>query len=171
MTTITRRAGMSASAATAVGLTLAACAGGSAAGSDWDSVEDGDLRAIVPSGWDRSSLSSGLWGSRWVSPKDPSGILLTAAKVSASSPADAVDLAMHAARATTRGFLPVGTRRAVSDGSTTLVRQDYSITWPHGSKGAIWAVSNGGRIALVDFSGEGITSDQLHTLGRWIELT
>ena len=162
MTTITRRAGMSASAATAVGLTLAACAGGSAAGSDWDSGEDGDLRAIVPSGWDRSSLSSGLWGSRWVSPKDPSGILLTAAKVSASSPADAVDLAMHAARATTRGFLPVG--------STTLVRQDYSITWPHASKGAIWAVSNGGRIALVDFSGEGITSDQLHTLGRWIAL-
>lgn len=170
MREITRRTGMSASAATALGLTLAACAGGSAAGSGWESVEDGDLRVIVPSGWGRTALSSGLWGSQWVSPKDPSGILLTAAKVSAPTPAGAVDMAMGAARATTRGFVPVGTRQVLSDGVTTIVRQNYRITWPHASRGTIWAISDGARTALVDFSGEGITSEQARTLGRWIEL-
>jgi hypothetical protein len=94
---------------------------------------------------------------------------MTAQSVSAADAYQALDLAMNAARASTRGYLP-GARTAITDGGTVVARQDYQTSWPYANRGATWAVSNGSRISLIDFSGESITDQQLETAGRWIEL-
>ena len=83
---------------------------------------------------------------------------------------DALDLAMNAARTVTRGYQPVGSRTAVTNGSVILVQQQYQFTWPYQKPGSLWAISRESTICLVDFSGEKITSDQISTLGQWIEL-
>ena len=95
---------------------------------------------------------------------------MTAQSVKAKDGYDALDLAMNAARAVTRGYQPVGSRTAVTDGSIILAQQQYQTTWPYQKKGSLWAISRDSKICLVDFSGEKITSDQISTLGQWIEL-
>ena len=127
------------------------------------------LRLIVPSGWDKTVPQSSLWSTRWTDPADKSSVLMTAQSVSAADAYQALDLAMNAARASTRGYLP-GARTAITDGGTVVARQDYQTSWPYANRGATWAVSNGSRISLIDFSGESITDQQLETAGRWIEL-
>ena len=139
-------------------------------GGDWDRLEDGGLLLAVPKGWDRSVAKSGIWGTTWTDPSDKSAILMTAQSVKAKDGYDALDLAMNAARAVTRGYQPVGSRTAVTDGSIILAQQQYQTTWPYQKKGSLWAISRESTICLVDFSGEKITSDQISTLGQWIEL-
>ena len=137
---------------------------------DWDRLEDGDLLLAVPTGWDRSVAQSGIWGTTWTDPSDKSAVLMTAQSIDAKDCYQALNLAMNAARAVTRGYQPVGSRTAITDGSTILAQQQYQITWPYQKKGSLWAISQDSRICLVDFSGEKITSDQISTVGQWIEL-
>ena len=139
-------------------------------GGAWDRLEDGGLLLAVPKGWDRSVAKSGIWGTTWTDPSDKSAILMTAQSVKAKDGYDALDLAMNAARAVTRGYQPVGSRTAVTNGSIILAQQQYQTTWPYQKKGSLWAISRESTICLVDFSGEKITSDQISTLGQWIEL-
>ena len=134
-----------------------------------DKAQDGGLRLVVPSGWDKTVPQSSLWSTRWTDPADKSSVLMTAQSVSAADAYQALDLAMNAARASTRGYLP-GARTAITDGGTVVARQDYQTSWPYANRGATWAVSSGSRISLIDFSGESITDQQLETAGRWIEL-
>ncbi len=61
-------------------------------------------------------------------------------------------------------WLPV----AVTNGSIILAAARYP--WPYQKKGSLWAISRDSTIYLVDFSGEKITSDQISTVGQWIEL-
>ena len=82
---------------------------------------------------------------------------MTAQSVTAADVYQALDLAMNAARAVTRGYLPVGSRTAITDGSTVVARQDYQTSWPHASRGATWAVDDGSQVSLIDLSGEKIT--------------
>lgn len=137
---------------------------------DWDRLEDGDLLLAVPQGWDRSVTESGIWGTTWTDPSDKSAVLMTAQSIEAKDGYQALNLAMNAARAVTRGYQPVGSRTAVTNGSIILAQQQYQTTWPYQKKGSLWAISRDSTICLVDFSGEKITSDQISTVGQWIEL-
>lgn len=171
--TIRRRTGVLAAltaVSTASTASLAACSsGGPAPG--WGKAQDGRLQLAVPSGWDRTVPQSSLWSTRWTDPSDESAVLMTAQSVTAADVYQALDLAMNAARAVTRGYLPVGSRTAITDGSTVVARQDYQTSWPHASRGATWAVDDGSQVSLIDLSGEKITDEQIETAGRWIELT
>jgi len=171
MTIQRRRALLAASTATAATL-LSGCSFAKHPGpkGDWDRLEDGDLLLAVPKGWDRSVAQSSIWGTKWTDPSDKSAVLMTAQSVKAKDGYDALDLAMNAARAVTRGYQPVGSRTAVTNGSVILVQQQYQFTWPYQKPGSLWAISRESTICLVDFSGEKITSDQISTLGQWIEL-
>ena len=164
-----RRALLAASTATAATL-LSGCSFAKHPGpkGDWDRLEDGDLLLAVPKGWDRSVAQSSIWGTKWTDPSDKSAVLMTAQSVKAKDGYDALDLAMNAARAVTRGYQPVGSRTAVTNGSVILVQQQYQFTWPYQKPGSLWAISRESTICLVDFSGEKITSDQISTLGQWI---
>ncbi|WP_454922129.1 hypothetical protein [Actinomyces naeslundii] len=95
---------------------------------------------------------------------------MTAQSIEAKDGYQALNLAMNAARAVTRGYEPVGSRTAITNGSVILAQQQYRITWPYQKPGSLWAISRDSKICLVDFSGEKITSDQISTVGQWIEL-
>ena len=95
---------------------------------------------------------------------------MTAQSVEATDAYQALNLAMKAARAVTRGYQPVGSRTAITNGSIILAQQQYQFTWPYQKPGSLWAISRDSKICLVDFSGEKITSDQISTVGQWIEL-
>ena len=171
MTIQRRRALLAASTATAAAL-LTGCSSTQHPGpeGDWDRLEDGDLLLAVPKGWDRSVAQSSIWGTKWSDPSDKSAILMTAQSVETTDTYQALNLAMNAARAVTRGYQPVGSRTAIANGSTILAQQQYQTTWPYQKKGSLWAISRESKICLVDFSGEKITSDQISTVGQWIEL-
>ena len=130
----------------------------------WDKAQDGGLRLIVPSGWDKTVPQSSLWSTRWTDPADKSSVLMTAQSVSAADAYQALDLAMNAARASTRGYLPGPAQRS----PTAVPLWPGRTIRPPGLTRT--AVSNGSRISLIDFSGESITDQQLETAGRWIEL-
>ena len=102
---------------------------------DWDRLEDGDLLLAVPKGWDLSVAQSSIWGTKWTDPSDKSAVLMTAQSIKAKDGYDALDLAMNAARAVTRGYQPIGSRTAVTDGSIILAQQQYQTTWPYQKKG------------------------------------
>mgnify|MGYP001738726987 CR=1 FL=1 len=91
---------------------------------------------------------SSIWGTKWTDPSDKSAVLMTAQSIKAKD----------------------GSRTAVTNGSVILVQQQYQFTWPYQKPGSLWAISRESTICLVDFSGEKITSDQISTLGQWIEL-
>ena len=171
MTIQRRRALLAASTATAATL-LCGCSFAKHPGpkGDWDRLEDGDLLLAVPKGWDRSVAQSSLWSTTWTDPSDKSAILMTAQSIETTDAYQALNLAMNAARAVTRGYEPVGSRTAITNGSIILAQQQYQITWPYQKKGSLWAISQKSKICLVDFSGEKITSDQVSTVGQWIEL-
>lgn len=171
MTIQRRRVLLAASTATAATL-LSGCSSTQhpGPGGGWDRLEEGDLLLAVPKGWDRSVAQSNLWSTTWTDPSDKSAVLMTAQSVEAKDGYNALDLAMNAARAVTRGYQPVGSRTAVTNGSTILAQQQYQSTWPYQKKGSLWAISRESKICLVDFSGEKITSDQISTVGQWIEL-
>ena len=171
MTIQRRRALLAFSTATAATL-LSSCSSAKHPGpeGDWDRLEEGDLLLAVPKGWDRSVAQSSVWSTTWTDPSDKSAVLMTAQSVEAKDGYNALDLAMNAARAVTRGYQPVGSRTAVTDGSIILAQQQYQTTWPYQKKGSLWAISRDSTIYLVDFSGEKITSDQISTVGQWIEL-
>ena len=171
MTIQRRRALLAFSTATAATL-LSSCSSAKHPGpeGDWDRLEEGDLLLAVPKGWDRSVAKSGIWGTTWTDPSDKSAILMTAQSIETTDAYQALNLAMNAARAVTRGYEPVGSRTAITNGSIILAQQQYQITWPYQKKGSLWAISQKSKICLVDFSGEKITSDQVSTVGQWIEL-
>ena len=137
---------------------------------DWERLEDGDLLLAVPKDWDQSVAQSSIWGTKWTDPSDKSAVLMTAQSIEATDGYDALDLAMNAARAVTRGYQPVGSRTAITNGSIILAQQQYQITWPYQKKGSLWAISRDSKICLVDFSGAKITDKQISTVGQWIEL-
>ncbi|AYD90565.1 hypothetical protein D5R93_12170 [Actinomyces lilanjuaniae] len=173
MTRSSRRAGIAAALSASAGLAatvVAGCSSGPGPGAGWDRPQDGSLALAVPSGWDRTVPQSGLWTTRWTDPSDSSSVLMTAQSVTAADVYQALDLAMNAARAVTRGYRPVGERTALSDGSTLLARQDYQTSWPYESRGTTWAVGRGLQVALVDLSGQEVTDSQVETVERWIEL-
>ena len=123
MTIQRRRALLAASTATAATL-LSGCSFAKHPGpkGDWDRLEDGDLLLAVPKGWDRSVAQSSIWGTKWTDPSDKSAVLMTAQSIKAKDGYDALDLAMNAARAVTRGYQPVGSRTAVTNGSIILAQ-------------------------------------------------
>ena len=173
MMRVRRRTGVLAAAAAASAASAASLAACSSAGPapGWGKAQDGRLRLALPSGWDKTVPQSSLWSTRWTDPSDESAVLMTAQSVTAADAYQALDLAMNAARAVTRGYLPVGSRTAITDGSTVVARQEYQTSWPHASRGATWAVDDGSQVSLIDLSGEKITDEQIETAGRWIELT
>ena len=59
----------------------------------WEKAQDGGLRLIVPSGWDKTVPQSSLWSTRWTDPADKSSVLMTAQSVSAADAYQALDLA------------------------------------------------------------------------------
>lgn len=171
MTIGRRRALLTASTAGAATI-LAGCSSSQYPGpdGDWERLEDGNLLLAVPEGWDRSIAQQGIWGTRWTDPGDRSAVLMTAQSVEATDAYQALNLAMNATRAVTRGYQPVGSRTAITNGSIILAQQQYQFTWPYQKPGSLWAISRDSKICLVDFSGEKITSDQISTVGQWIEL-
>lgn len=164
MTGVARRRGLLALAAGA--LVLGGC---SARASGWDGAEVDGLTVAVPSGWDGASGPGGRWTRRWTSP-DGRGQLLVAPALSAGDAYAALDMVMSAARSRTRGFTPTGVRRAWSDGTTTVARQDYTATWPRPTAATIWAIETGGRTAVVELSGDGVTEEQRAGLGERLSL-
>jgi len=170
--TIQRRRALLAFSTAGAATLLSSCSSAQHPGpeGDWDRLEEGDLLLAVPKNWDRSVAQSSIWGTKWTNPSDKSAVLMTAQSVKAKDGYDALDLAMNAARAVTRGYQPIGSRTAVTNGSIILAQQQYQTTWPYQKKGSLWAISRDSTIYLVDFSGEKITSDQISTVGQWIEL-
>ena len=171
MTIGRRRALLTASTAGAATI-LAGCSSSQCPGpdGDWDRLDDGDLLLAVPKGWDRSVAQSSIWGTKWTDPSDKSGVLMTAQSVEAKDAYQALNLAMNGARAVTRGYEPIGSRTAITNGTIILAQQQYQITWPYQKKGSLWAISRDSQICLVDFAGAKITDKQIATVGQWIEL-
>lgn len=168
-----RRRSFASIATIAAGSTAAACSSSNkfeSPSGDWQRDNDGDLIVAIPKDWDKSNSEDGTWTTYWTDPKDKSNILMTARRVDEDDVYAALDTAADSARSVSRGYQLVGECIAWSDGTTTLARQDYKTTWPVDGRGATWAISTNGVVALVNLSGSSVTEDQFTTVGKWIEL-
>ena len=168
-----RRTSLIALTTIVLGSAATACSsdGTAAPSGDWRREDDGDLLVAIPKKWERSSPEEGAWTTRWTDPDNDSNVLMTIRSADEDDVYTALDTAADSARSVTRGYQLVGERAAWSDGTTTLARQDYRTTWPVDGRGATWAVSAHGLVALVDLFGDSVTDDQFTTVGTWIELT
>ena len=153
------------------GATSCSSDGPAAPSGDGGREDDGDLLVAIPKKWERSSPEEGAWTTRWTDPDNDSNVLMTIRSADEDDVYTALDTAADSARSVTRGYQLVGERAAWSDGTTTLARQNYRTTWPVDGRGATWAVSAHGLVALVDLFGDSVTDDQFTTVGTWIELT
>ncbi|WP_092533069.1 hypothetical protein [Actinomyces ruminicola] len=136
---------------------------------NWESAEVDGLSLLVRSDWTRKDLEDGAWTARWDS-DDEQNRLLVASDLEADDAYAAIDIAMDAARAVTRGYAPVGVRTAARIGDLLVIRQDYRTSWPLNADGTLWCISSGARHALVDLTGVDVSSEEREGVGASFEV-
>ncbi len=140
-----------------------------AAPAGWTRQRVGALLVPVPNDWQAQDTESEAWTSEWAPPSGGARMLV-APSLSVENAEHGLRTGLNAMRALTRGFTLAGEPQAVGDSTTTLIRQDYDVTWPQAGRGTLWSLGVDNAAGLVSLFGEAVTDEQRRIVGGWLQL-